>query len=217
MRARRSERGARELLGVEAVRRALRRVATLRKRARQRLGREFVAESALVGERAAARCRARVCGRRPGFHRCSGSPITISPAAVNVHRDAGESASRLDRSGQGASVVDGELGEMVRAHEPRAVRAQQPRAAKGQRQPDVRARVHVSPHIIAAPNRRASRTRVALRRTGTRAPTRRRSPSSGPSDVPRGRERIVVPWRRASAHPIVDPCTSSTPSRQSPA
>ena len=49
-RARRRERAARELLGVEAVRRALRRILADRQRARKRLGRELVAESGDVFE-----------------------------------------------------------------------------------------------------------------------------------------------------------------------
>ena len=48
--ARRGERGARNLLGVEAVGRALRRILADRQRAGQRLGRELVAEARLVRE-----------------------------------------------------------------------------------------------------------------------------------------------------------------------
>jgi len=45
---RRSERGAGKLLGIQAVRHALRRVAALRQRAGDRFGRELVAEAGLV-------------------------------------------------------------------------------------------------------------------------------------------------------------------------
>ena len=46
--ARRGERGARQLLGVQTIGRALRRIAAMRQRARQRLGREFVGEARLI-------------------------------------------------------------------------------------------------------------------------------------------------------------------------
>ncbi len=48
MRARRGERGAGKLLGVQAVGRALRRITADRQRAGQRLGREVVGEAGLI-------------------------------------------------------------------------------------------------------------------------------------------------------------------------
>jgi len=63
VRARRRERRARELLGVQAIRNALRRIAPHRQRAGQRLGRELVAEARLVRQRGFGllRLRARPC------------------------------------------------------------------------------------------------------------------------------------------------------------
>ena len=49
--ARRSERGARDQFGVEAVRRTLRRIAADRQRAGHRLGLEMIAEAGLVSQR----------------------------------------------------------------------------------------------------------------------------------------------------------------------
>ena len=76
--ARRGERGAAQLLGVEAVRAALRRVAADRQRAGQRLGRELVAEAGLV---ALHRERLLSCSRR----RCA---VPASPTRLPSCRAA---------------------------------------------------------------------------------------------------------------------------------